>query len=140
MRRFEVARVCALLGVTATLGACGPSEVIIVEPDEPNLSVVGYVTIDLNPAYGVVGLYDAGGSPIGSTVITAGRYGISRPLDPGTVVCDGYTVRAFVLDDFGPRQDTLELTAESGTCVMPDDASIEHWLAFDLPQREAPVP
>ena len=140
MRRFELVRVCVLAGVTAAVGACGPSEFIIVEPDEPNLSVVGYVTIDLNPAYGVVGLYDGGGSPIGSTVITAGRYGISRPLEPGTVVCDGYTVRAFVRDDFGPRQDTLELTAESGSCVMPDDASIEHWLAFDLPQRQAVIP
>jgi hypothetical protein len=122
---------------TTALGACAGAEFIIPEPEEPNLSVVGYVTVDLDPAYGVVMLFDDEGKALASQIITAGRYGISRPVDGGRDVCSGYTVRAFVEDDFGARQDTIPLTSESGACTMPVDASIEHWIEFDLPPRSA---
>ena len=131
----------ALLLTTATgmaaalLGACAGAEIVIAEPEEPNLSVVGYVTIDLDPAYGVVILFDDTGKPLASQIITAGRYGMSHPVEGGTDVCSGYSVRAFVEDDFGARQDTIALTTDSGACTMPSDASIEHWIEFDLPPR-----
>ena len=122
---------------TSVFGACAGAEFIIPEPEEPNLSVVGYVTIDLDPAYGVVMLFDDEGKALASQIITAGRYGISYPVDGGRDVCSGYSVRAFVEDDFGARQDTIPLSADSGACMMPSDASIEHWIEFDLPPRAA---
>ena len=118
------------------LCACSGTEITVAEPEEPNLSVVGYVTIDLDPAYGVVFLFDATERALASQVITAGRYGISLPVEAGTDVCGGYAVRAFVRDEFGPREDTIRLSAESGPCTMPGDASIEHWITFDLPYRQ----
>ena len=132
LRLVMMACVC-----TTVLGACAGAEFIIPEPEEPNLSVVGYVTIDLDPAYGVVMLFDDEGKALASQIITAGRYGMSYPVDGGRDVCSGYSVRAFVEDDFGARQDTIPLTPESGACTMPADASIEHWIEFDLPPRAA---
>ena len=60
---------------------------------------------------------------------------LKSALDAGIDVCSGYSVRAFVEDDFGARQDTIALSATSGACTMPSDASIEHWIEFDLPPR-----
>jgi hypothetical protein len=128
--RRVIGGACALL-----FGACTGAEINFVEPEGPNLSVVGYVTIDLDPAYGVVILFDDTERPLASQIITAGRYGISYPLDGGTDVCSGYEVRAFVEDDFGARQDTVRLSAESGACTVPADTGIEHWIEFDLPPR-----
>lgn len=114
--------------------ACA-AEILVVEPEAANLSVSGYVLIDLDPAYGVVVLFDESDKVVGSTSITNGRYGINHPVDPGTLVCDGYAVRAYVEDDVGARQETIQLTEDSGVCTMPVDTSIEHWIRFDLPRR-----
>ena len=135
MRRPSLRALMVVGACTVPVGACAGAEIIIPEPEEPNLSVVGYVTIDLDPAYGVVMLFDDTGKALTSQIITAGRYGMSKPLDAGIDVCSGYTVRAFVEDDFGARQDTIALSSDSGTCTMPSDASIEHWVEFDLPPR-----
>ena len=137
MNRTDVLPRAVACACLVWLGACAGAEVVIVESGEPNLSVVGYVTIDLDPAYGVVIFFDDVGKPLASQIITAGRYGVSHPVEGGTDVCSGYSVRAYVEDDFGSRRDTLELTSDSGTCTMPHDASIEHWLEFDLPPRQA---
>jgi hypothetical protein len=131
----RVARALVLACLVAGTGACDPAETADVGSEVPNLTVSGYVTINLDPAYGEVALYDAAGLPVGATVITGGKFGISRPVEAGTPLCGGWVVRAFVEDPFGPREAEIELDESSGTCVMPADRSIQHWVEFDLAAR-----
>jgi len=125
------------LGLFVALGAIAAcDEVALTTPDlEPlTLTVVGDVTIDsINPAYGLVGLVD----PLGDVLITSplqeGQYRMTRLLDAGVDVCDGYAVKAQITEDTGVRTQTLQLVAESGECVISSDVGIRHFVDLDFP-------
>jgi hypothetical protein len=68
-------------------------------------------------------------------VILGGKYAISRQIEAGTVVCDGWAVRAFLEDDFGPREALIELADSSGACVAPEQGRVLQWIQFELPAR-----
>ena len=123
-----------IVGTVALAGGCDPTGSTGADVDPPNLKIAGYTTVDALPAPGVVALYDSTGTALASTRAVQGRYAISRPFDPGTFVC-GLIVRAWVEDEIGTREASTELASSTGACVVPSDASIEHWVPFDMPYR-----
>ena len=127
-------RPLGLLAAMGVLAACSESDLTRPDVEPLTLTVVGDVTIDnVNPAYGLVGLLDPSERVLMTSTLQNGQYLMTRELEQGINVCDGYAIRALINEDTGTRSQTRPLVAESGECVISPDTGIKHFVDLDFP-------